>query len=78
MQIFQILPLETMTEQKRKSKLCRTCFMTVAKCICGNNKPLLNKNRLRRIEVQFVQKLKNNDARPKFAGSYNKVCSGRG
>ena len=46
--------------------------MTVAKCIYGNNKPLLNNNSLRTIEVQFVQKLKNNEARPKFTGSYNK------
>ena len=77
MQVFQILPLETMSEQKRKSKLCCTYFMTVTKCIYGNNKPLLN-NSLRTIEVQLVQKLKNNEARPKFTGSYNKVCSGRG
>ena len=46
--------------------------MTVAKCIYGNNKPLLNKNSLRTIEVQFVQKRKNNDTRPKFTGSYKK------
>ena len=46
--------------------------MTVAKCVYGNNKPLLNKNSLRTIEAQFVQKLKNNEARPKFTGSYNK------
>ena len=29
-----------------------------------------NKNSLRTIEVQIVQKLKNNEARPKFTGSY--------
>ena len=46
--------------------------MTVAKCIYGNNKPLLNKNRKRTIEAQFVQKLKNNEARPKCVGSYLK------
>ena len=43
--------------------------MTVAKCIYGNNKPLLNKNSLRIIEAQFVKKIKN-EARPKFTGSY--------
>ena len=37
-----------------------------------NNKPLLNKNSLRTIEAQFVQKLKNNEARPKSTGSYLK------
>ena len=72
MQVFRILSLETLSEQIRKSKLCRTCFMTVAKRIDGSNKPLLNKNSLRTIEAQFVQKLKNNEARPKFAGSYQK------
>ena len=29
-----------------------------------------NKNSLRTIEAQIVQKLKNNEARPKFTGSY--------
>ena len=29
-----------------------------------------NKNNLKTIEAQIVQKLKNNEARPKFAGSY--------
>ena len=29
-----------------------------------------NKNSLRTIEAQIVQKLKNNEARPKFIGSY--------
>ena len=29
-----------------------------------------NKNSIRTIEVQIVQKLKNNEARPKFTGSY--------
>ena len=29
-----------------------------------------NKNNLRTIEAQIVQKLKNNEARPKFTGSY--------
>ena len=28
-------------EQRRKPKLCRTCFTTVTKCIYGNNKPML-------------------------------------
>ena len=32
----------------------------------------LNKNNLRTIEAQIVQKLKNNEARPKFTGSYKK------
>ena len=31
-----------------------------------------NKNSLRTIEAQFVQKLKNNEARPKFTGSSKK------
>ena len=31
-----------------------------------------HKNSLRTIEAQIVQKLKNNGARPKFTGSYNK------
>ena len=31
-----------------------------------------NKNNLKTIEAQIVQKLKNNEARPKFAGSYKK------
>ena len=30
------------------------------------------KNTLRTIEAQIVQKLKNNEARPKFTGSYKK------
>ena len=30
------------------------------------------KNSLRTIEAQIVQKLKNNEARPKFTGSYKK------
>ena len=46
--------------------------MTVAKCIYGNNKPLLNKNNLRTTEAQFVQKRKNNEPRPKFTVSYKK------
>ena len=36
-----------------------------------------HKNSLRAIKAQIVQKLKNNEARPKFTGSYKKkVCSG--
>ena len=31
-----------------------------------------NKNSLRTIEAQIVQKLKNNEARPKFTASYKK------
>ena len=35
-----------------------------------------NKNSLRTIEAQIVQKLKKNEARPKFTGSYKtKACS---
>ena len=35
-----------------------------------------NKNSLRTIEAQIVQKLKNNEARPKFTGSYiKKACT---
>ena len=34
------------------------------------------KNKLRTIEAQIVQKLKNNEAQPKFTGSYKKkACS---
>ena len=40
--------------------------MRVPKCIYGNN----NMNNLRTIEAQIVQKLKNNEPWPKFAGSY--------
>ena len=50
---------ELLSEKRGKSKLCRTCFMTVAKCIYDNNEPLLNKISLRTIEAQFVQKRKN-------------------
>ena len=32
-----------------------------------------SKNSLRTIEAQIVQKLKNNEARPKFTGSYKKT-----
>ena len=36
------------------------------------------KNKLRTIEAQIVQKRKNNEARPKFTGSYKKkACSVR-
>ena len=31
-----------------------------------------NKNSLRAIEAQIVQRLKNNEPRPKFTGSYKK------
>ena len=35
-----------------------------------------HKNSSRTIEAQIVQKLKNNEARPKFTGSYKKkACS---
>ena len=36
-----------------------------------------NKNSLRTIEAQIVQKLKNNEARPKFTGSYKKKACRR-
>ena len=55
-----------MSEQRRKSKLCRICLMIVPKRIYGNN----NINILRTFEAQIVQKLKNNEPRPKFACSY--------
>ena len=35
-----------------------------------------HKNSLRTIEAQIVQKLKNNEARPKFTGSYKKKKEG--
>ena len=61
------------------AKLRRTCFMRVAKRIYDNNKLLLNKKSLtllRTFKAQFVQKLKNNEAWPKFTGSYKKKsCS---
>ena len=46
-------------------------FMTVPKFRYGNNKHMLNKNNLKTIEAQSVQKRKN-DPRPKFSGSYKK------
>ena len=33
------------------------------------------KNSLRTIDAQIVQKLKNNEARPKFTGCYKKACA---
>ena len=33
-----------------------------------------NKNNLRTIEARIVQKLQNNEARPKCTGSYKKAC----
>ena len=33
-----------------------------------------HKNSLRIIEAQIMQKLKNNEAPPKFTGSYKKTC----
>ena len=36
-----------------------------------------NENSLRTIEAQIVQKLENNEARPKFTGSYKKKRAGR-
>ena len=33
-----------------------------------------NKNNLRTIETQIVQEFKNNEARPKFTGSYKNAC----
>ena len=57
--------LELLSEQRRKSNPWRTCFMTVPKCIYGNS----NKNNLRTIEVQIVQKLKKNEPLLKFTGS---------
>ena len=47
-------------------------FMTVSKCITEMHDG--NKYNLRTIEAQTVQKLKNNEARPKFTGSYKKKC----
>ena len=44
-------------------------LMTVPKCIIDMMETRTN---LRLIEAQIVQKLKNNDARPKFTGSYLK------
>ena len=40
--------------------------------VCGDNWQDENKNNLRTIEAQIVQNLKNNEARPKFTGSYKK------
>ena len=38
LQVF--LQLVTLSEQRRKSKRCGTCFMTVPKCTYDNNKPM--------------------------------------
>ena len=54
--------------------------MTVPKCtvymlytsVCGDNWHDRNKNNLRTIEAQIVQKLENNESRPKFTDSYKK------
>ena len=54
-----------MSKQRRKSN-CAARFITVPKYIYGNN----NMNNLRTIEAEIVQKLKNNEPRPKFAGCY--------
>ena len=47
--------------------------MTVLKCIIDM---MEKKNNLRTTEAQIVQKPKNNEARPKFIGSYlKKACN---
>ena len=46
--------------------------MPVPKCMYGNNWHGGNKNNLRTITAQIVQKFKNNEPRPKFTGSYKK------
>ena len=38
--IAGLLQLETLSEQRRKLKVCRTCFMKVTKYIYGNDKPM--------------------------------------
>ena len=49
---------------------------TVYTSICGDAWHGGNKNNLRTIEAQIVQKFKNNEARPKFTGSYfKKACN---
>ena len=63
--IFMFRPLRTHqcssekdfeTELCSNSKLCRTCFMIVPKCIYVKNKPMLNKITFRTIEAQIVRK----------------------
>ena len=49
--------------------------MTVPKCIIDMMRLEICKNNLRTTEAQIVQKLKNNEARPKFTGSYIKKAS---
>ena len=62
----------------------KLCFSTLTCCrpaakpyldyqhFCGDNWHDGNKNNLRTIEAEIVQKLKNNETRPKFTGSYKK------
>ena len=45
--------------------------------VCGDNLTCGNKDNLRTIESQIVQKRKNNEARPKFTGSYKKYTCKR-
>ena len=59
--------VETLSEQRRKSELCRTCFMTLPKCIID-----LTETRTILRTAQIVPKLKNNEPRPKLTGSYKK------
>ena len=47
--------------------------MAVPKCVIGMMIDG-NKNNLRTIKAQIVQKLKNKEAQPKFTGSYKKMC----
>ena len=75
LQVF--LQLEILSEQRRKSKLCPTCFIKLNQNFYDSAEVYNwhdgNNNNLRTIEAQIMQKLKNNEARPKFTGSCRKM-----
>ena len=74
----------TMLQESHKNFLRKTiCFIVHLSCcrppakpyldykhVCDDNWHYENKNNLRTIEAQIVQKLKTNEALPKFTGSY--------
>ena len=57
------------------SKILKTKTLTVPKSIIDMIE--LNKNILRTIEAQSVQKLKNNEARPNLLALIKKACTSR-
>ena len=52
--------------------MCLECFQELFLIVVVLTSYFDHKNSLRAIEAQIVQKLKNNEARPKFTGSYKK------